>query len=138
MQRTPGHREYGTASTGGTRPMSNISAQGQWNQEESIWSCFLFFFLFAFSRATRVARGGSQARGRIGAVATGYRATATWDPSLVCDLYHSSWQRWILNPLSEARDRTRNLMVPAPGELLVMFLLSTNSLSRNIRERHKN
>ena len=29
--------------------------------------------------------------------------TATWDPSHVCDLHHSSWQRQILNPLSEAR-----------------------------------
>ena len=39
-------------------------------------------------------------------------ATATPGPSRVCDLHHSSWQRWILNPLSEARDRTCNLMVP--------------------------
>ena len=37
------------------------------------------------------------------------RATATRDPSRVCDLHHSSWQRRILNPLSEARDRTRAL-----------------------------
>ena len=25
-------------------------------------------------------------------------ATATWDPSCICDLHHSSWQRWILSP----------------------------------------
>ena len=31
-------------------------------------------------------------------------ATATQDPSCVCNLYHSSGQRQILNPLSEARD----------------------------------
>ena len=31
-------------------------------------------------------------------------ATATPDPSHVCDLYHSSWQSQILNPMSEARD----------------------------------
>ena len=37
-------------------------------------------------------------------------ATATRDLSHVCDLHHSSQQRRILNPLSEARDRTRNLM----------------------------
>ena len=36
--------------------------------------------------------------------------TATWDPSLICDLQHSSRQRWILNPLSEARDPTHILM----------------------------
>ena len=28
------------------------------------------------------------------------------DPNLVCDLHHSSWQCWIFNPRSEARDRT--------------------------------
>uniref|UniRef100_A0A8D0X0T5 Actin-related protein 2/3 complex subunit 4 n=2 Tax=Sus scrofa TaxID=9823 RepID=A0A8D0X0T5_PIG len=33
------------------------------------------------------------------------------DPSCICDLHHNSWHCWILNPLSEARDRTRNLMV---------------------------
>ena len=37
-------------------------------------------------------------------------ATALQEPSLVCDLHHSSWQPWILNPLSKARDRTRLLM----------------------------
>ena len=31
-------------------------------------------------------------------------ATATWDPSHICDLYHSSEQHWILNPLNKARD----------------------------------
>ena len=37
-------------------------------------------------------------------------ATATWDLSRVCDPHHSSHQRRILNPLSRASDRTRNLM----------------------------
>ena len=31
-------------------------------------------------------------------------ATTTQDPSRICDLPHSSWQRWILNSLSGARD----------------------------------
>ena len=35
------------------------------------------------------------------------------DPSCVYDLHHSSWQHRILNPLSQARDQTRNLMVPS-------------------------
>ena len=38
-------------------------------------------------------------------------ATARRDPSSVCNLYHHSWQRRILNPLSKTRDQTRNLMV---------------------------
>ena len=41
-------------------------------------------------------------------------ATASQDPSPVCDLHHGSWQCRILNPLSKTRDRTRNLMVPSP------------------------
>ena len=34
-------------------------------------------------------------------------ATATQDPSHICDLRHSLWQQQIFNPLSEARDQTR-------------------------------
>ena len=41
------------------------------------------------------------------------RATATQDPSHVCDLHHSSRQLGILNPLNKARDQTHNLMVPS-------------------------
>ena len=39
--------------------------------------------------------------------------TATPDPSHVCDLHRSSWQRQILDPLGEARDQTHDLMVPS-------------------------
>ena len=38
-------------------------------------------------------------------------ATATPDPSHIYDLHHSSRQRWILNPLSEARDQSLVLMI---------------------------
>ena len=62
-------------------------------EEQVIYFGGAFFF-----RAATVAYGGSQARGPIRAVAAG--------------LYHSSWQRRILNPLSRDRDQTRNLMVP--------------------------
>ena len=56
---------------------------------------------FCLSRATHAAYGGSQARGPIRAVAAR------------CSLYHSSWQCQIPNPLSKARDRTLNLVVPS-------------------------
>ena len=36
-------------------------------------------------------------------------ATATLDPSHICDLCRSLWQHQILNPPSEARDQTSNL-----------------------------
>ena len=37
-------------------------------------------------------------------------ATATLDSPWVCNLHHSSWQRWILNTLSKVRDQTSILM----------------------------
>ena len=58
--------------------------------------CFVLFLLF---RVAPVAYGSSQARGLIGAT--------------VASLHHSSWQRQIPNPLSEARDQTRILMDPS-------------------------
>ena len=75
----------------------------------------LFFFLsFYLFRASLVAYGASQARSLIGTVAPAYTtATAMSDLSHICDLQHSSPQHWILNPLSEARDQTRNPMFPS-------------------------
>ena len=32
-----------------------------------------------------------------------------WNQSCICDLHHSLWQRWILNPLSEAKDQIHTL-----------------------------
>ena len=62
-----------------------------------------------FFRAALSARVSPQAQGGIGAAAAGYTtATATPDPSLAGDLRHSSRQRWILNPLSEAWNGTCN------------------------------
>ena len=40
-------------------------------------------------------------------------ATATPDLSCICDLHYSSRQGQILNPLSEVRNQTHNLMVPS-------------------------
>ena len=79
-----------------------------------LFLCFLYFYFFIFrlSRAAPVACGGSQARGLIGAIATGH-ATATPDPRCICNLHQSSRQHQILKPLSEARDQTWNLMAPS-------------------------
>ena len=74
----------------------------------------LFFFSssFVFFRAAPALDGGSQVRGRIRAAAASPYATAraALDPSCVCELHHRSWQHWILNPLSDARDRTHMLL----------------------------
>lgn len=40
-------------------------------------------------------------------------AIASQDLSRICNLHHSSRQRWILNPLGQARDQTHNLTVPS-------------------------
>ena len=68
-------------------------------------------YVFCLFRTAPVAYGGSQARGQIRAVLLAY-ARATPDLSHICTLHHSSQQRGILNPLSEARDQTRILMDP--------------------------
>ena len=75
-----------------------------------LFICFYFYFLLF--RATLVAYGGSQARGRVRATAFA-TATTTQDPSCVCNLHHSSRQCQILNPPSKARNLTRNLIVPS-------------------------
>ena len=67
------------------------------------------FLLSFFLRAESAVYGSSQARGQIGAAAEA-TATATPDPSCICDLQCSLWQHRILNPLSEARDQTCTLM----------------------------
>ena len=70
----------------------------------------LFVFLGPHPQHMEVPRLGDELELLLPAYA---RATAMPDPSSVCDLHHSSWQHRILNPLSEARDRTRQLMVPS-------------------------
>ena len=51
-----------------------------------------------------------------------HHSTATPGPSYIFDLHHSSGQRWILNPLSEARDRTCSLIDTSQ----ILSLLSHN------------
>ena len=74
-------------------------------------TCF-FLFLFSFYGHT----GGTQVPGLevesvLQLLAT---ATATQDPSHICDLHCSSRQQWVLNPLSEARNQTCVLMDISP------------------------
>ena len=56
-----------------------------------------YLFIFVFFRAVSEAYGSSQAKGQIRAAAA--------------SLHHSSWQRWLLNPLRETWDRTGILVV---------------------------
>ena len=57
-------------------------------------------------------RLGVQSELQLPAIATA-TAIAMPEPSRVYHVHHSSWQRQILNSLSEARDRTHSLMLPS-------------------------
>ena len=74
-------------------------------------SLFFFFFIFLglHPRHMEVHRLGVKSELQLLAYTTA-AATATQDPSHVCDLHHSSCHYWILNPLRKARDRTCVLM----------------------------
>ena len=72
------------------------------------------FFVFCLFRPTPMAYGSSQATVELELQLLAYTtASEMLDLSHVCDLHHSSWQHWILNPLSMARDQTGNLLVPS-------------------------
>ena len=72
-----------------------------------IFNFFIFCFLGSHLWHMEVPRLGVKLELQLPAYAT---ATATLDPSRVCDLHHSSRQWQTPNTLSEARDRTRILM----------------------------
>ena len=84
----------------------------------------IFFFFFGFIwpplQGMEVPRLGVKSELHLQAT-----ATAMPDPSHICDLRHSSWQHQILNPLSEAKDRTHNLMDTSQ----ILNLLSHNGNS---------
>ena len=67
----------------------------------------LFLFFKAHSWHIKVPRLGVESELHLPAYTP---AAATQDPSRICYLHHSSWQHWVLNPLSLARDRTHILM----------------------------
>ena len=70
-----------------------------------------FFFFFCLFRVSPAAYRSSQAKVEPELqLLADTAATAMQDLSCVCDLHHSSWQHWILNPLSGARERTSILM----------------------------
>ena len=75
---------------------------------------YTFYFILLLFSAAPMAHGGSQAVGQSKLQLSAYTtATAMPGPCHVCSLHHSSRQCWILNPLSETRDRTLDLMVPS-------------------------
>ena len=68
-------------------------------------SFFFFCFLGPHPKHMGVHRLGVKSELWLPATATA-TATATPDPSCSCNIHHSSWQWWIFNPLSTAKDQT--------------------------------
>ena len=64
---------------------------------------FSFCFLGPHPQHIKVARLGVKSELQLPDYTT---ATATWDPSCICDLHHSTGQRQIPDPLSKARGQT--------------------------------
>ena len=78
---------------------------------------FIYLVFLLYLWAAPAAYGDSQARGRIGAAATGLRQShSNTGPSHVCNLHHSSRQRRIFNPLNKAGTE------PATSWFLVGFV----------------
>ena len=66
-----------------------------------------YLLLFFFLTAPSAAYGSSQVSGQIRAAAEAHTtATATPNPSCICNLCHILQHCQILKPLSEARDKT--------------------------------
>ena len=79
--------------------------------KDSVVLCFCLFvfaFLGPHVQHMEVPRLGIESELQLPAYTT---ATATPDPSHVCDLHHGLWQCRILNPLSETGDWTLILMM---------------------------
>ena len=74
---------------------------------------YIFFFFFVFlgphPRHMEIPRLGVTLELQLPAYTT---ATSTPDLRHVCDLHHSSRQRWILNPLSKARIEPASSWIP--------------------------
>ena len=83
-----------------------VGHSGSFDLTPSLETSFFFVILGLHLWHMKVPRLGVQSELQLPAFAT---ATATADLS-ACDLHHRARQRWILNPLSEARDQTRILM----------------------------
>ena len=72
---------------------------------------YIYIYFFFFFRVAPLAYGSFQARGQIRAA-----ATATWDPTCICNLHHSSWQHG--SPTHWARPELK----PTSPWILVGFL----------------
>ena len=71
-----------------------VTMNGTWIISGEEWA--YFFFSGLHLQHMEVPRLGAELEPQLQACTT---TTAMWDPSCLCDLYHSSWQCQILDPL---------------------------------------
>ena len=90
---------------------------------------FFFCFLGPYLWHMEVSRLGVKSELQLPAYAT---ATAMQDLSHIYDLHHNSWHSHILNPLSEARDWTHNLIVPSRIHFCCTTMGTPRILNKNI------
>ena len=78
----------------------------------SIFQSYDLFFLIFFLPPHPLHREGPRLGVELELQLQAYTTVmATWDPRCICDLHHSLHQCQILNPVSEARDRTHILIL---------------------------
>ena len=96
MELTPGE-------VGSSHSQKRLDKTGSLVSPDLILSFFFFFFLRSHLQHMEVPRLEGKSELQLLAYTT---ATATRDPSRICNLQHSSRQHQMLNPLSKARDPT--------------------------------
>ena len=97
---------------GGCVSLLTLWVRVGWYKKSELLFFFFFFGLLLgpYLQHMEVPRLGVESELQLPAYTI---ATAISDPSHVCDLHHTPQQHQILNSLSEARDRTCNLIVPS-------------------------
>ena len=84
----------------------NLLSVKHWRKKKFMIIFFFFSFLGLHSQHMEAPRLGVQLEPQLPDYTT---ATATGDPSHICNLHHSSRQRHIPHPLSRAKDQTHIL-----------------------------
>ena len=109
-------------------PLLTVATLGWiWNHKFTLYKteacCWSFFSLFYHCALGiwKFPREGSNQSYSCQPTSQPWQLGSELHPSHVFNLHHSSWQCQILNPLREARDWTRNVMVPRQ----ILFLCDT-------------
>ena len=121
---------------GDRRPLDQVQNKQKFSTTEMLISLSLsfFFFFFCFLGPHLLQMEAPRLRVQSELQLPAYTTiTATQDPRHTCNPHRSSWQRWILNPLSDAREWTHILMDTIRVCQLLSHDRNCRSLDFNIR-----